>query len=103
MSMTKKGLKINISKCLKNYDIEKSEEVTTEVRGKHEFTNGYRFFDVNYEHDYVMMFWENEKLTNDEKKVMIKNIFEILDKHGFSEYMKLNDNGIEIILQGYKD
>jgi hypothetical protein len=103
MRMTKKGLKMNISKCLKNYDIEKSEEVTTEIRGKHNFTNGYRFFDMNYEHDYVMLFWEDDNLTKEEKAGIIKNIFEILDKHGFSEYMKLNDSSLEIILQGYRD
>ena len=103
MSMTKKGLKMNISKCLKNYDIEKSEEVTTEIRGQHSFTNGYRFFDVNYEHSYVLLFWENENLNNEQKMEKIKEILEILDKHGFSEYIKLKDNSPEIILQGYKD
>lgn len=103
MRMTKKGLKMNISKCLKNYDIEKSDEVTTEIRGQHEFTNGYRFFDVNYEHDYVLMSWEDEKLSIGDKMEKMKEIFEILEKHGFSEYIKMNGNQTEIILQGYRD
>lgn len=103
MKMTRKGLKMNISKCLKNYDMDKSDEQTTDVRGKHEFTNGYRFMDVNYEHPYVIMFWEDSELAHDDKMIRMRLIHEILKKHGFSEYLEMKKNLPELILKNFRD
>lgn len=103
MNMSKKGLKMNISKSLKNYDYEKSEELTTDIRGQHEFTKGYRFNEVNHENEYNVMYWNDEELPNEEKSKKMFEIFEILDKHGFTDYIKFNEEDGNIILQNYRD
>jgi hypothetical protein len=101
--MSKKGLKMNISKSLKNYDFEKSEELTTDVRGQHEFTNGYRFNEVNHENEYIVLFWQDDSLSLEEKTEKMKKIFEILEKHGFADYIQFNNNEGSIILKNYRD
>jgi hypothetical protein len=103
MNMSKKGLKMNISKCLKNYDFEKSNEVTTDIRGQHDFTNGYRFNEVNHENDYIVLFWEDDSLPLDIKAGKMKEIYKILDKHGFTDYIKFFENEGNIILNNYRD
>jgi hypothetical protein len=103
MKMSKKGLKMNISKSLKCYDFEKSDEVTTDIRGQHEFTNGYRFNEVNHENEYIVMYWHDDNLSHDEKSKKMKEIFELLDKHGFTDYIKFNEEDGNIILQNYRD
>ena len=99
MSMTIKGIKMNISKCLKNFDIEKSEEVTTEVRGKHDLTNGYHFEDL--EDGRIVMTWIDDSLNNIQKAEKLKVILEILDRHGFGDYMHLNKENASIEIANF--
>lgn len=99
MSMTIKGIKMNISKCLKNFDIEKSEELTTEVRGKHELTNGYHFEDL--EDGRIVMTWIDDSLDDIQKVEKLKVIFETLDRHGFADYMHLNEENASIELDNF--
>jgi hypothetical protein len=103
MNMSKKGLKMNISKCLKVYDLEKSDEVTTDIRGQHDFTNGYRFNEINHENEYMIMEWHDENLPLEDKMKKMKNIYEALDKHGFTDYIKFNEEDGNIILQNFRD
>lgn len=100
MNMSRKGLKMNISKSLKSYDLEKSDEVTTDIRGQHDFTNGYRFID---EDETLLMVWKDENIEHSEKAEKMKEIFTLLDKHGFTDYIEYQEKEGNILLKNYRD
>jgi hypothetical protein len=112
--LTKKGLKMSISKCFTNGQIEKSQSVVTQVWGKHRLTNGYKFID-DLANNRIVLTWQSEeriistkknnkiyrivfKLNHSQKLKKAKNLYSILDRHGFSDYMKFNEQKAEIYL-----
>jgi hypothetical protein len=87
--ITKKGLKMSISKCFRTYEMEKSQSIVTEIRGQHDQTNGYIFED-DLENNRIILTWYDEELSFDEKLKKVKKLYELLDRHGFSDYIHFN-------------
>jgi hypothetical protein len=91
---------MSISKCFRTYQFEKSQSVVTEVRGQHRLTNGYLFKD-DLENDRIILIWQDEELSFDEKLKKIKKLFDLLDRHGFSDYIQINQDKAEIYLKDF--
>lgn len=103
MNMTKKGIKMNISKCLKNYEFKKSEELTTKIRKQHEITNGYKFIDDENNESQIFITWCDDNLDIKSKSEIIEKIYNILDRHGFFEYIEFEKDKAQIIVNNFKE
>jgi len=98
--LTRKGLKMSISKCLRSYKVLKSKEVVTEEWGKHAHTNGYMFID-DLDNNRVILTWNDNDMSMNEKAKKVKELFDILNYHGFEDYMELSPDQIEIYLTNF--
>lgn len=98
--LTKKGLKMSISKSFNNYQMEKSQSVVTETRGQHKQTDGYLFED-DLENNRIILSWQNNEFTLDQKLEKVNKLYELLDRHGFSDYAELNKEKAEIYLTNF--
>ena len=87
--LTKKGMKMSISKSFNSYQIEKSESVVTEVRGQHRLTDGYLFED-DLENNRIILSWQNDEFTLEQKLEKVMKLYELLDRHGFKDYAEFN-------------
>lgn len=97
MGITKKGLKMTISKCFTKLNIEKSESIVTEIRGEHKITNGYIFID-DLDNDRIILTWQNDEFTLEQKLEKVKKMYKTLDRYGFSDHALLNNQKAEIYL-----
>jgi hypothetical protein len=91
---------MSISKCFNIYQLEKSQSVVTEIRGEHDTTNGY-FFKDDLENDRIILTWHDDELSFEEKLKKVKKLFELLDRHGFTDHAQFNNKKAEIYLKHF--
>ena len=88
---------MSISKCFNGYQVEKSKSFSIKTSVKNGQTNGYLFED-DLENSRIILKWYNDDWSISEKLTKIKELYKILDRHGFADYMKLDEEEAEIHL-----
>jgi hypothetical protein len=80
--------------------MEKSKSVVTEVRGLHDYTNGY-YFEDDLKNNRIILAWYDEELSFEQKLKKVKKLYELLDRHGFADHIQFNNDKAEIYLKDF--